>query len=276
MLDVVEELKKYNIFDVSIFKPTYKKEISIYLANNSSRFELVIVFGGDGTLNEALNGLMNKTHRPKLLYVPTGTVNDFGHYLKIPKDFKETFKLLLNEASFIDLCRVNEMYFLYVLACGKFSGISYGANINNSKKSLGIVYYYLRAFKEFLKHKSKSFIINDLECSLFLGLNVWRIAGFNLGNKKGNKLNDGMIDVVFFKDTTFLNTIAIGLFLLFGIRLKGVVRKERVSSLNIKCDSKKQFNTDGEESYFTDKVSVVVIKEALEIFIPKESMKKYL
>jgi diacylglycerol kinase family enzyme len=73
---------------VSIFKPTYKKEISIYLANNCSRFELVIVFGGDGTLNEALNGLMNKTHRPKLLYVPTGTVNDFGHYLKIPKDFK--------------------------------------------------------------------------------------------------------------------------------------------------------------------------------------------
>ena len=276
MLDVVEELKKYNIFDVSIFKPTYKKEISIYLANNCSRFELVIVFGGDGTLNEALNGLMNKTHRPKLLYVPTGTVNDFGHYLKIPSNFKETFKLLLNEVSFIDICRVNEMYFLYVMACGKFSGISYGANINNSKKSLGIIYYYLRAFKEFLKHKSKSFIINDLKCSLFLGMNVWRIAGFNLGNKKGNKLNDGMIDVVFFKDTTFLNTIAIGFFLLFGIRLKRVVRKERVSSLNIKCDSKKQFNTDGEESYFTDKVNMVVLREALEIYLPQESMKKYL
>ena len=276
MLDVVEELKKYNIFDVSIFKPTYKKEISIYLANNSSRFELVIVFGGDGTLNEALNGLMSKTCRPKLLYVPTGTVNDFGHYLKIPSNFKETFKLLLNEVSFIDICKVNEMYFLYVMACGKFSGISYGANINNSKKSLGIVYYYLRAFKEFLKHKSKGFIINNLKCSLFLGLNVWRIAGFNLGNKKGNKLNDGMIDVVFFKDTTFLNTIAIGLFLLFGIKLKGVVRKERVSSLNIKCDSKKQFNTDGEESYFTDKVNMVVLRESLEIYLPKESVKKYL
>ena len=219
---------------------------------------------------------MSKIKRPKLLYVPTGTVNDFGHYLKIPSNFKETFKLLLNEVSFIDICRVNEMYFLYVMACGKFSGISYGANINNSKKSLGIVYYYLRAFKEFLKHKSKSFIINDLKCSLFLGLNVWRIAGFNLGNKKGNKLNDGMIDVVFFKDTTFLNTIAIGLFLLFGIRLKRVVRKECVSSLSIKCDNKKQFNTDGEESYFTDKLNVVVLREALEIYLPKESVKKYL
>lgn len=261
---------------MSIFKPTYKKEISIYLANNSSRFELVVVFGGDGTLNETLNGLMNKIHRPKLLYVPTGTVNDFGHYLKIPKDFKETFKLLLNEVSFIDICRVNEMYFLYVMACGKFSGISYGANINNSKKSLGIIYYYLRAFKEFLKHKSKGFIINSEKCSLFLGLNVWRIAGFNLGNKRGNKLNDGMIDVVFFKDTTFLNTIAIGLFLLFGIRLKGVVREERVSSLNIECDQRQQFNTDGEESYFTDKLNVVVLKEALEIYLPKASMKKYL
>ena len=261
---------------MSIFKPTYKKEISIYLANNSSRFELVIVFGGDGTLNEALNGLMNKNDRPKLLYVPTGTVNDFGHYLKIPSNFKETFKLLLNEVSFIYICRVNEMYFLYVMACGKFSGISYGANINNSKKSLGIIYYYLRAFKEFLKHKSKSFIINNLKCSLFLGLNVWRIAGFNLGNKKDNKLNDGMIDVVFFKDTTFLNTIAIGLFLLFGIRLNGVVRKECVSSLNIECVQRQQFNTDGEESYFTDKVNMVVLREALEIYLPKASMKKYL
>ena len=139
-----------------------------------------------------------------------------------------------------------------------------------------IVYYYLRAFKEFLKHKSKSFIINNLKCSLFLGLNVNRIAGFNLGNKKGNKLNDGMIDVVFFKDTTFLNTIAIGLFLLFGIRLNGVVRKERVSSLNIECDQRQQFNTDGEESYFTDKVNVVVLREVLEIYLPKASTKKYL
>ena len=101
-------------------------------------------------------------------------------------------------------------------------------------------------------------------------------AAFFDTNKKGNKLNDGMIDVVFFKDTTFLNTIAIGLFLLFGIKLKGVVRKERVSSLNIKCDSKKQFNTDGEESYFTDKVNMVVLREALEIYLPKASMKKYL
>ena len=111
---------------------------------------------------------------------------------------------------------------------------------------------------------------------MFLGLNVNRIAGFNLGNKKGNKLNDGMIDVVFFKDTTFLNTLAIGLFLLFGIRLKGVVRKERVSSLNIECDQRQQFNTDGEESYFTDKVNVVVLREVLEIYLPKASTKKYL
>ena len=32
MLDsVVSELKKYNIYDVSIFKPSYKKEITDYL-----------------------------------------------------------------------------------------------------------------------------------------------------------------------------------------------------------------------------------------------------
>ena len=278
MLDeVVDELKKYNIFDINIFRPTYKKEISLYINKNIHRFDLLILFGGDGTLNETINGLMISDRNVKLLYIPSGTVNDFGNYLKIPSDYKEAFALLKNDAVGIDICQVNEMYFSYVLACGKFTNVSYGGNYKNNKKALGKFYYYFRALKELFKFSKIKFIINnsiEKRYALMLGLNIYRVAGFNIRNKK-NKLNDGNINVVFFKSTIFFSTLAIGLFLVFGIVLKGMVEVYTSNKFEISSNLKQQFNTDGEESYFTDYVNIKVIKEALRIYLPPESIKKY-
>jgi DNA (cytosine-5)-methyltransferase 1 len=44
------------------------------------------VWGGDGTLNEVVNGISEQPNRPKLGVIPMGTVNDFGRALHLPND----------------------------------------------------------------------------------------------------------------------------------------------------------------------------------------------
>lgn len=47
-------------------------------------FDLVLVAGGDGTINEVVNGIAPLEHHPKIAIIPTGTTNDYARALKIP------------------------------------------------------------------------------------------------------------------------------------------------------------------------------------------------
>jgi diacylglycerol kinase (ATP) len=49
-------------------------------------FELIIAAGGDGTINEVVNGIAPLGIRPKLAIIPAGTTNDFARALKIPRN----------------------------------------------------------------------------------------------------------------------------------------------------------------------------------------------
>lgn len=56
----------------------------------------IIVLGGDGTMNEVLQGIENPS-RLLLGYIPTGSSNDLARDLKIPKDPVEALHLILHE-----------------------------------------------------------------------------------------------------------------------------------------------------------------------------------
>ena len=45
---------------------------------------MIIAAGGDGTINEVVNGVASLEHRPKMAFIPTGTTNDYARALKIP------------------------------------------------------------------------------------------------------------------------------------------------------------------------------------------------
>src|SRR5690606_6144939 len=50
------------------------------------KYDIVIAAGGDGTLNEVVNGMAEQPYRPKLGLIPVGTTNDFARALHIPRD----------------------------------------------------------------------------------------------------------------------------------------------------------------------------------------------
>ena len=86
----------------------------------------LIILGGDGTVNEALQGIDDPS-RVILGYIPTGSSNDLARDLKIPKDPKAALRLILDGSGSrsVDLGRltyldkdVAEESRLFVVSCG--------------------------------------------------------------------------------------------------------------------------------------------------------------
>ena len=92
----------------------------------ASKACVIIVAGGDGTLNEVVNGLGNSAHKACVGLIPLGTGNDFARTLGLPLSIEENIQIIRSGKTVrIDLVRVKSKrtrYFVNVSA-GGFSGM---------------------------------------------------------------------------------------------------------------------------------------------------------
>jgi len=82
-------------YEVTVHPTQTPRDLTERIARDGSRFDLVVCAGGDGTLNEAVSGLMQLEHRPALGYIPGGTCNDVAATLGIPRDPVEAAKAIM-------------------------------------------------------------------------------------------------------------------------------------------------------------------------------------
>lgn len=105
------------------------------------QFDLVVCAGGDGTLNETLNGLMKLENRPAVGYIPHGSTNDFATSLEIPDDpVVAAAAISCGRTRPLDLGRHNQRHFAYVASFGAFTRASYSAT-QAAKNALGHLAY---------------------------------------------------------------------------------------------------------------------------------------
>jgi len=100
---------------------TWEKGDAQRFASEAGEVDLLIAAGGDGTLNEVVNGLMGlpRKARPVFGLVPLGTANDFATGCGIPRDPETALTLCLEgEAVPIDVGKANERWFLNVASAG--------------------------------------------------------------------------------------------------------------------------------------------------------------
>ncbi|EQC69905.1 Transcription regulator [Streptococcus sp. HSISB1] len=83
VLDILEGFG----YETSAFQTTPEENSARDEAARAAKagFDLVIAAGGDGTINEVVNGIAPLPKRPKMAIIPTGTTNDFARALKIPR-----------------------------------------------------------------------------------------------------------------------------------------------------------------------------------------------
>lgn len=130
-------LIKNNLYDIINIFTSGGYEVTAYptqalldgykkLSETAEQYDVVVVSGGDGTLNEAVKALMGLPVKIPLGYIPSGSTNDFASSMSISKKMTEAAQDIVDGVFFeYDVGKFNENYFVYVAAFGMFTDVSY-------------------------------------------------------------------------------------------------------------------------------------------------------
>ena len=166
-----------------------------------NNFDMIVASGGDGTVNEVINGMAEFDERPELGIIPMGTVNDFTRALKIPNDIDEAVSIILNgRTGKVDLGSMNGKYFMNIAGGGKITEVSYEAP-SKLKAVIGYLAYYVKGIELIPQMQSINLRI-EYDDELFEGEVMIFLLG--LTNSIGGfeklvpnaKLNDGYFSLL--------------------------------------------------------------------------------
>ena len=147
LADILELFSK-NGYHVTV-EMTSQRGDGITLAEQyAGEYDKVICIGGDGTLNEVINGILNGGHKTPIGYIPAGSTNDFASSLDIPKNVVKAAEKIINAKPVqLDVGKFNDRYFSYVTSFGAFTKTSFAAP-QNLKNVLGRAAYILEGIKD--------------------------------------------------------------------------------------------------------------------------------
>ncbi len=181
----------------STFKPGGAVSLSKKAVND--RFDLIIGIGGDGTVNEIVNGIAGS--KAVLAVIPAGYHNNFSRSLGLdPSDIQGALETALNGKTVeSDTGKFNGRYFL--------NGISLGLTVKKDNSSVAPIpmvgirtSYLMRLFRNLFGFKTPKVLIKMGEVELYSNAVMTKIAnggyfagGFNLAPHAC--INDGLLDV---------------------------------------------------------------------------------
>jgi len=205
LLEVLEIFTKGG-FDVTVHPTSRAGELTEVIAAEGGRYDMVTAAGGDGTLNEAVSGLMQLEAPPCLGYIPGGTVNDVAATLHLPKNCLKAAEVITGGREIrIDLGRFNRRWFAYVAAFGAFTDVAYSTD-QSDKRLLGRLAYLLRGVQALGEirpvHIRASTDAGTVEEDVILGLvaSTTSVGGFQARLSSEVYLNDGLFEVLLVKN----------------------------------------------------------------------------
>jgi diacylglycerol kinase (ATP) len=198
MDEVVERLKRHPHVEVSIADCAAKEDLSPLIASHRDACDLVILGGGDGTMNAAARGLI-EAKRP-LGILPLGTANDLARTLGIPEDIElATNVIVQNRRKQIDLGEVNGNLFFNVASIGLSADLA-AELTSEMKRRFGRVGYAIAAisvllraqpFRATIESEGKRARALTLQIAVGNGL----FYGGGMAIDKDAKIDDGTLDL---------------------------------------------------------------------------------
>lgn len=265
-----------NNYQMEIYLSQKPMDVTRYIEENGERFDVVAVFGGDGTLNEATNGLMKLKHKPVISYFPTGTMNDFGTNFGLTNDMKQCANIACDgHIESFDVGKINSRYFNYVAGFGAFCNVSYETK-QELKKQIGNLAYIIKALHEIPNlhpyHVKMNLDGRVFEKDLMFGLiiNGNRVAGFEMVEKADNTFKDGLFDIILVEHTPNpLELYNYPLGVLHPELNMKYVERYQAKSIVIESQEKLAWTLDGEEGEETLVACVENLSQALQIYASK-------
>ncbi|WP_100330215.1 diacylglycerol kinase [Bacillus xiapuensis] len=217
------------------------------------RYDIVIAAGGDGTLNEVVNGLAEQEYRPKLGVIPMGTTNDFARALQIPRDdIQRAVDVIIHGDTIpVDIGRMNDRYFVNIAGGGRLTELTYEVP-SKLKTMLGQMAYYLKGIEMLPSIKASQVSIEydgklfEGEVMLFLIALTNSVGGFEK-LAPDSSVNDGLFSVLILKKTSLPEFIRIASLALRGEHLQDDhVIYTKANRVKITSPEKVLINLDGE------------------------------
>ena len=190
-------------YDIHVHVTQSQRDCVEWVKDYADRMDVLVVSGGDGTLNEAVTGMMNLERIPLLGYIPAGSTNDFAASLGLPKSMQEAAADIVEGSPYpIDIGRFcKDQYFVYIAGFGAFTEVSY-LPPQDKKNCLGHNAYVLEGVKSLAglkpRHMRVEWDDQVLEEDFVFGMvtNTISVGGFKgLGNQSV-ALNDGEFEVL--------------------------------------------------------------------------------
>ena len=128
---LMEVLEIFSVagYETTVHMTAGPRDITGQIAARGTQYDLIVCTGGDGTLNEAVSGLMALPYekRPPLGYIPGGTVNDVAATLGLSKDpIRAARDIVAGRLYPLDIGSFGpDRYFTYVAAFGIFTDVPY-------------------------------------------------------------------------------------------------------------------------------------------------------
>lgn len=264
--DIISGILSDNQIDFEAYK-TERKFHAMVLTRNCIRkgFKKFIVVGGDGTLNEVINGIFSQkevlTEEITVGLIPVGTGNDWARMFGIPFDYEEAVKTLIREKTFIqDVGRVlftrNQQkvkrYFINIAGIGFDAMVTRKSNkLKDSGKKSKLMYFWNIITGLFgYRHSYASLEVDGElhECDIFsMNVGICQYSGGGMKQVPMAVPDDGIFDLTVIRKIGKFDIIR-SLPLLYNGK---IVNHPKVMSLNgksIRIDSEKHIflETDGE------------------------------
>lgn len=240
---------------------------------------LIISAGGDGTLNEVVNGIAEHAGDVRLGIIPLGTGNDFARSHNIPIKIEEAIEVIARGyAKAIDLVRVTSdrvRYFINVSA-GGFSGIVDEKLTAEIKKTWGPLAYWRCAAEAWpeLRAYEATVTFDDTERISMRLYNVivgnGRYVAGGIAVAPEAQTDDGELDVILIPERSVAELAVLVAQILIGKHLQSeAIVYRRAKKFAINSSPGMWFNVDG-ELVGNEPAVFEVMPHALQVILPNE------
>lgn len=271
-LDYKEKLenKAKEYFEYVETKITEKAKDATAFAEEASKenYEAVIVFGGDGTVNEVISGIAEKDYIPKLGIIPGGTGNLITKLLEISQDINEAIDQLdFNKTNAIDIGKANKSYFGYIFSVGSLPEAIHNVEIEDKTK-YGVLAYAINTIKSVIKDEVFNIKIEtengsyEGEASQVLVL----LSNYYADKKIFEENKDGYANILILKNASIISKLSLIPDLLKGdIVENDNIEYIKAKDITISSDIKLESDIDGDQSDDLP-VKITVLGNHIEIY----------
>ena len=260
-----------------VLMTTGKGDARDFAAWYGGTVDTVVVSGGDGTLNEVIDGLISSGLRTPLGYIPAGSTNDFASSVGLPKSIPACVEKIISGTPHpVDIGSFNGRYFSYVASFGAFTSTTYSVP-QNIKNILGHSAYVMAGIKELthikpiharitLEKGTPDEEIHEGDYVLGGVCNSRSIGGIVNLQKLDVDMNDGLMEVLLLKmpkDLIELSDMTASI--LNGTFKSHQIEKYSAHNVTFELDENTHWTLDGEYEKGSGVCEIKTIESAISL-----------